>query len=89
METTETWQVRLDVVEHDDASSAHAVLTTAAGTTMHGRGRARRNPADHDVPQIGAEVAAARALRDLADTLLRAASDDIAAELHEEVHLTS
>ncbi|WP_461023673.1 dsRBD fold-containing protein [Thalassiella azotivora] len=54
---------------------------------LHGQGRARRNPADEDVPEIGEEVAVSRALRDLADRLLATASGDISAVEHHEVHL--
>jgi hypothetical protein len=40
-----------------------------------------------DVPEIGEEVAVARALRHLADRLLATASDDISQIEHHEVHL--
>jgi hypothetical protein len=81
-----TWSVTLDVFDHQDSTTARAVLRTAAGSTT-GRGQARRNPHDVAVPEIGQEIAVARALRDLADRLLGAASDDIAEVQHEEVHL--
>ena len=41
------------------------------------RGEARRSPADPDMPAVGDEVAAARALRQLADRLLEMASSDL------------
>ncbi|HEY4613835.1 MAG TPA: dsRBD fold-containing protein, partial [Citricoccus sp.] len=66
---------------------AHAQLTTTAGTTLEGFGRARRNPVDRDVPEIGEELAAARALRDLADRLLNATSDDLSSIEHQKIHL--
>jgi hypothetical protein len=54
---------------------------------LDSRGETRRNPSDVDVPEIGDEVAAARALRRLADRLLWVASDDIEAIEGHEVHL--
>lgn len=88
-----TWNVRIQLFTAEEVSSdepittAHAVLTTSAGGTLDGYGRARLNPDDQDVPEIGEELAAARALRDLADRLLRTTSDDLAAIEHHKVHL--
>lgn len=88
-----TWDVKIhlfdaDKVRFDDEiTTAHAVLTTSSGTTLEGYGRARRNPNDVDVPEIGEELAAARALRDLADRLLKATSDDIGQIEHHKVHV--
>jgi len=42
-------------------------------------------PADPDVPEIGEELAAARALHDLAEHLLRTAQDDIEGVTHKEI----
>ena len=87
-----TWHVAVhlfdadDIDPHGSVTSAHARLTTSSGTTLDGYGRARRNPHDPDVREIGEELAAARALRDLADRLLRATSDDIADIEHRQVH---
>lgn len=82
-----TWHAKIHLFSSGDDSTAHAVLTTGSGITLNGYGRARRNPGDIDVPEIGEELAAARALRDLADRLLKATSDDIAQVEHERVHL--
>ncbi|WP_421733601.1 dsRBD fold-containing protein [Cellulomonas sp.] len=90
---TRTWKVRIDLFETDDlrgdgdVTKAHAELTTSSGTRLEGQGRARRAPQDPDVPEIGDELAAARALRDLADRLLRATSQDISALEHEDVQI--
>jgi Domain of unknown function (DUF1876)/Domain of unknown function (DUF1918) len=73
------WSVDLYLFEQDAATVAHAVLRTDARTKLESRGETRRNPSDVDVPEIGDEVAAARALRRLADRLLGVASDDIEA----------
>jgi hypothetical protein len=55
--------------------------------------RARRahrlRPHDPDVPEIGEEIAAARALLDLAGHLLHAAADDLEGVMHEKVTLDS
>ena len=60
---------RIDVFFHEDGknTTAHAVLHTGANTRLDSRGAAHRSPQDADVPKIGDEVAAARALRRLAD----------------------
>ena len=81
------WRVDLYLFEQDAATMAHAVLHTDAPTALDTRGETRRNPSDVDVPEIGDEVAAARALRRLADRLLRVASDDIEAIEGHEVYL--
>jgi hypothetical protein len=81
------WRVDLYLVEQDAATMAHAVLHTDAPTALDSRGETRRNPSDVDIPEIGDEVAAARALRRLADRLLGVASDDIEAIEAHEVHL--
>src|SRR6187402_3205836 len=88
-----TWKVTIYLFDADDAkhdtgvTKAHAVLTTSAGTTLDGYGRARRAPRDDDVRGIGEELAAARALRHLADRLLSATSDDIEAMEHDGAQL--
>lgn len=74
-----TWRVDLYVYEHGHSTSAHAVLHGEAPIALESRGEARRNPAHREVPEIGDEVAVARALRRLADRLLGVAADDIAA----------
>ncbi|MCF2532031.1 DUF1876 domain-containing protein [Yinghuangia soli] len=58
---------------------AEARLTTDSNTSLRGWGNARKHPDDMDVPQIGDELACARALSDLAHRLLHAAAADIEA----------
>ena len=82
------WRVDLYLFEQDAATIAHAVLHTDAPTSLDSRGETRRNPSDLDVPAIGDELAAARALRRLADRLLGVASNDIEAIEGREVHLS-
>jgi Rv2632c-like/Domain of unknown function (DUF1918) len=81
------WRVELYLFEQDAATMAHAVLHTDARTELDSRGEAHRNPSDADVTEIGDEVAAARALRRLADRLLGVASADIEAVEGHEVQL--
>ena len=92
MKSIDTWTVDIQLFEGEVDTAARATLVSGEGVhlrrTLVGTGRARRNPGDAAVPEIGAEIAAARALRDLADRLLGAASDDIAGIEHAQVHLT-
>lgn len=71
-----TWHVDLAIVEQDGQTVAHAALV-GKGSGAEADGRARLNPSDTDVPEIGDELAVARALRSLSDRLIRAATADI------------
>ncbi|MEV8633965.1 dsRBD fold-containing protein [Streptosporangium sp. NPDC051023] len=71
------WAVQIHITEEGDETFARAVLSTGAATHLAGVGRARRNPIDEPVTEIGDELAAARALADLAGRLLNVASADI------------
>ncbi len=73
-----SWRVSIDLFETGDDTTAHAVLIAEAPQRLDARGQAHRNPADAAVPEIGDEVAVARALRRLSDRLLEVASADIA-----------
>jgi hypothetical protein len=92
---THTWNVSVRLSDADDIerggilTAAHAVLITSSGPSLEGRGCARRNPDHPQTREIGEELAAARALRDLADRLLRAVSGDIAQIEHRPVGLHS
>lgn len=76
MTDARTWTVTITFREHEDATRADAVLHGGA-LQLEGWGRSRRNPVDPDVPMIGEEVAAARALSDLAHHLLESAAHTI------------
>jgi len=82
-----TWHVELFIDEDGDRTVARAVLHTGDTSHVEGRGATKRAPDDVDVPEIGDEVAAARALHELADDLLRTAAGDIAAIEHKPVRL--
>jgi hypothetical protein len=71
------WTVQIFITEEGDDTRARAVLTTQDTSTVTGRGEARRNPIDRPIPEIGDELAASRALEDLAIRLHDVASDDI------------
>lgn len=79
MHNAKQWTVTLDIDEHDGQTRAVARLHTRDERSLKGVGLARRNPADHDVPEIGDELAAARALGDLTGHLLRTVADDLEA----------
>ncbi|MFB6614446.1 DUF1876 domain-containing protein [Streptomyces sp. NPDC085524] len=78
MTHAEEWQVGVYLTEEDGTTKARAVLDNGK-TTIVGRGKARCNPQDVEVPAIGDELAASRAMRDLAGQLMRAADRDLAA----------
>lgn len=73
------WQVRVSIFESGDDTSAKVVLLSDAPTHLTARGQSHRSTRDASVPEIGDEVAVARALRHLADQLLETAAQDIAA----------
>jgi hypothetical protein len=81
------WQVRISIFESGDETSANVVLLTEAPTHLTARGQSHRSAADPFVPEIGDEVAVARALRHLADQLLDTAAQDVATVTGEPAHL--
>ncbi len=85
--TSKTWHVRIDISEYDGRTHAIARLDTGAGTDLHGSGEAHVNPRDPDVPEIGDELAVARALSQLGHLLLDTAADDLSRVVHTKVHL--
>jgi hypothetical protein len=72
-----TWAVDISLVEEGDVTRATAVLRTDDGRDVRGDGLARRNPADIPSPQIGDELATARALSELTHKLLEMVAKDI------------
>jgi hypothetical protein len=89
MSAAKHWTVDIYLTEktgHDEFEGADSVKTHAEArlnndneNALRGWGNARKNPIDRDVPQIGDELAAARALSDLAHRLLHVAAADIEA----------
>jgi len=87
MMTVDSWQVEISIHEDGGRTRAEARLTKD-GAGMMGHGLARRNPDDQEVTQIGEEIAAARALSDLAHQLLSDAAGQIEGITHERAHLS-
>ncbi len=64
-------------------------MHTRDATDLRGTGLAKRDPQDVNVPEVGAEIAAARSLFELAHHLLRAATADVEQLTGEPAHLHS
>jgi hypothetical protein len=79
MAAVKRWTVDVFIDEDEGRTYADARLHTGADTHLVGVGRARLNPADRNIPEIGDELAAARALSDLSQVLLVTATTDIEA----------
>jgi hypothetical protein len=86
MHATKQWNVAIEIDEHDGRTRAIARLSTGKAE-LKGVGLARLNPEDRDVPLIGDELAAARALSELSHHLLDAAAVDIERITHQPAHL--
>jgi Domain of unknown function (DUF1876) len=86
MATVDTWPVEISLHEEGRETRAEALLSRE-GARLVGHGLARRNPDDQEVTQIGEEIAAARALSDLAHRLLGYAAQQIEGITHERAHL--
>jgi hypothetical protein len=90
--TTREWNVNIMIDEEEDERTTHAEarLRIADGSEqLFGRGTAYRNPRDVEVPQIGDELAAARALSELSHRLVLAAAEEIEQITHRPSHLRS
>jgi hypothetical protein len=83
------WMVEVFIGEDDGRTYAEARLDTGVGDGLVGVGRARLNPTDRDIPEIGDELAVARALSDLARRLLASTAGDIEQVTRERVRLHS
>jgi hypothetical protein len=71
--TVRTWRIDLQLFELGGETDARAVLVSDI-PPVEATGKAQRNPADPDIPWVGDEIAAARALHRLADRMLQTAS---------------
>jgi hypothetical protein len=76
MSDRRVWTVEIVFTEDEDRTRADAFLQ-GGNIEMRGWGRARRSPGDPDVPVVGEEIAAARALHDLGHHLLERAAQMI------------
>ncbi|MET8560194.1 DUF1876 domain-containing protein [Streptomyces flaveolus] len=77
MSHTGQWSVRLHLFEDDDGTTKARITLDTGTTALTGHGTAHCNPADTNVPEIGDELAAGRAVHDLAHQLLNAAERDV------------
>jgi hypothetical protein len=88
MPDTKRWAV--EVVIDEDAETrrtrAKATLHTD-GADIAGRGESKRDPNDAEQPTIGDQIAVARSLLDLAETLLKSAEAEITAITHQPAHV--
>ena len=86
-EHVKRWRANVFLFEDEGETAANAVLETGV-TTIHGVGRAKRNPADPDIEGIGDELAAGRALIALGRRLLGLSVEDLEAIEGHEVHVS-
>ena len=84
---TKQWTIDVFVSEDGDNTNARAVLHGDAAEVISGTGFARRNPHDPSVPEIGDELAVARALRTLAENLPQVTADDISVSVGEDARV--
>ncbi|WP_433857176.1 DUF1876 domain-containing protein [Streptomyces kronopolitis] len=77
MTATKTWNTEISITEIDSEVRAEARLRGKDGGQLVGQGTARCNPADENVPDIGDELAVARAMSDLSHQLIQRAAHDI------------
>ena len=77
--SSKTWRVQISVVEAGDNTRATAMLISDQPGQLSAEGDSHRSPHDDPKSTIGDEVAVARALRHLADTLLEQAESYIEA----------
>jgi Domain of unknown function (DUF1876) len=78
MDGTKRWTVVLDIDQHDGRAHAVARLYMRHTDRLVGEATVHLDPVDRDVPVVGDELAAARALSQLSHQLLKAAAHDIA-----------
>jgi hypothetical protein len=83
--STNVWRVELGFTEDANRTRADAILEVA-GQRFHGFGQAKRATGDPDIPVVGEELAAARALSDLSHKLIDAAAERIEAFEGRPVH---
>jgi hypothetical protein len=83
---TRKWRAEVFLFEQDGQTRADVVLETG-DSTLHGYGEARCHSGETDVPEIGDELAVARALADLGRKLSSTAADDLEGIGRGPVHL--
>ena len=88
MTATKTWTVDIRLDEHPETryTRAEAHLHSGEMADIRGVGVSSRNPRDPEIPEIGDELAVARALVDLAENLRRTAATSIEGATTEGSH---
>ncbi|AXI79094.1 DUF1876 domain-containing protein [Peterkaempfera bronchialis] len=81
------WHVEMEFSEHADRTKAAALLRLQDGSEIRAHGHATRHPDDPVQQRVGEEVAAARALNDLARQLLAKAGGEIEEVTHLRAYL--
>jgi len=82
------WHIEVEFQEDGTRTEARPGFDWRDGVELRARGTARRNPDDPAQPQIGEEIAAARALSDLVHQLLDKAATQIEETTHKPAHLS-
>ncbi|MFD9813100.1 DUF1876 domain-containing protein [Streptomyces sp. NPDC059080] len=71
------WHIEMEFQEDTHRTRAAALVRLPDGQEVRAHGYASRHPADSNQPRVGEEVAAARALNELAMRLLTKAHGEI------------
>jgi hypothetical protein len=82
---TDTWNVRVSIETDGRLTRAEARLEDKPDTVLVGEGTARASPDDENVPDIGRELATARALSELSHQLIHLTVQDIESHTHRPV----
>ncbi|MFI9274256.1 DUF1876 domain-containing protein [Kitasatospora sp. NPDC052896] len=77
MHTLIGWHIELEFDEVDNKTRAAAMVRLQDGTELRAHGYTSRHPSDMSQPRVGEEIAAARALQDLAKQLFEKAHGEI------------
>lgn len=88
MDALSALSIDVAIEETPDHTDATATMTLR-DARFAGWGRARRNPADPNVPKVGEELAVARALADLSHRLIDVAATEIGEFEGHPVHVGS
>jgi hypothetical protein len=84
---TKIWMVEVVIEETPEGRTEAKAVLPVGDRRFGGWGRARRNPADPELPRVGEELAVARALSDLAHHLVEEAAGMIEAREGHAAHV--
>ncbi|MFJ9947180.1 DUF1876 domain-containing protein [Kitasatospora sp. NPDC091207] len=77
MQTLVGWHIEMEFREEGARTAAAALLRLGDGSEIRAHGYTSRHPSDPEQLRVGEEIAAARALNDLASQLLTKAHGEI------------